>query len=246
MESGTDIISVSTEFPRLKLQKTSSKAAAATIVVAEHCSDENSLKVHAEMQISMPICTLLPHHMVEQIPGRLPIKSLLRFATVYRERYSLITNDSHFQAATLHHHQQSSQCLLIAWTQPISRVGKLTDAYCPVLDHLPYYNWRNYPFVHWKRLQFLGFCNGVAMYSGDGKFCLWNPLTRKYKLISCAKGKHLNSNSRGFYTTGLYYDVSSDEYKVVYMGLDRDIHVESFKTGESNLVKCSFHPSALL
>ncbi|GAB4841034.1 hypothetical protein Ancab_021780 [Ancistrocladus abbreviatus] len=84
------------------------------------------------------------------------------------------------------------------------------------------------------------------MYLGDGKFCLWNPLTRKYKLISCARGKHLSSCSRGFYTVGLYYDVSSYEYKVVYMGLDHDIHVQSFKTGKSKLVKCSFHPSALL
>ncbi|GAB4841027.1 hypothetical protein Ancab_021773 [Ancistrocladus abbreviatus] len=145
--------------------------------------------------------------MMEQILVRLPIKSLLRFMTICREWYSLISSDSHFQTATLHHQQQSSQHQLIAWTQPISHVGKLTGAYCLVLDHLPRYNWHNYPFVHWKRLQFLGFCNGlVAMYSGDG----------------------------------LYYDVSSNEYKVVYMGLDRDIHVQSFKTGESKLVLMIF------
>ncbi|GAB4841041.1 hypothetical protein Ancab_021787 [Ancistrocladus abbreviatus] len=207
-----------------------------------------------------PSTPFLPYHMMEQILVWLPIKSLLRFTAVCREWYSLISIDSHFQTATLHHHQQSSQRLLIAWTQPISRVGepctvmttfnyesRQTGAYCPVLDHLPCYNWGNYPFVHWKRLQFLGSCNGlVAMYSGDGKFCLWNPLTRKYKLITCARGKHMSSSSRAFYTAGLCYDVSSDEYKVVYMGLDRDIHVQSFKTGESKLVKCSFHPSALL
>ncbi|GAB4841240.1 hypothetical protein Ancab_021973, partial [Ancistrocladus abbreviatus] len=82
------------------------------------------------MQISMPICTLLPHHMIEQILARPPIKSLLHFTAVCREWYSLISNDSHFQAATLLHHQQSSQRLLIAWTQPISRVRKLTGTYC--------------------------------------------------------------------------------------------------------------------
>lgn len=135
----------------------------------------------------------LPEDLMSEIMTWLPVESLLRFKCVSKSWYAQITDSSFISQ----HLQRSSYITKTRRLKLVFHVHRLTKipyiwsliskeqpCYFYVLDDLE-------PLLHKKHMRLIyGHCNGIdqgdnqkLLLSDEGHLFLWNPRTRKDKII---------------------------------------------------------------
>ncbi|XP_050870500.1 F-box/kelch-repeat protein At3g23880 [Lathyrus oleraceus] len=157
----------------------------------------------------------LPHELIIQILLRLPVKSLMRFKSVCKLWFSLISYDSHF--ANSHFQLTSSKhtcrILFLSNSAPQTRsidveTSLHDDSSAGTLNFMPSY------------LEIKGSCNGFIYFKDFG---IWNPSNGVHKEIPYSPiHSNLDANCF-FYLYGFGYDHTRDDYLVVSMSYNPDL-----------------------
>ncbi|XP_058731660.1 F-box/kelch-repeat protein At3g06240-like [Vicia villosa] len=157
----------------------------------------------------------LPHELIIQILLRLPVKSLIRFKSVCKLWFSLISHDPHF--ANSHFHLNSAthtrRILLISYRILQSRS----------IDFEASFHDDNASFSHnldsifpkdFRGFEIRGSCRGFILFCSSLNIYLWNPSTGLHKQFPLSPfGSILHTE----YFYGFGYDDSTDDYLVVSM-----------------------------
>ncbi|XP_058759013.1 F-box/kelch-repeat protein At3g06240-like [Vicia villosa] len=176
----------------------------------------------------------LPHELIIEILLRLPVKSLLRFKSVCKLWFSLISHDPHFANS---HFQLSSatpnrRILLISYktheSLSIDFEASLDDDSASVPLNL------DYMFLEDStNFEVTGSCRGFVLIRGSLNIYLWNPTTGVHKQIPLSPfGSKYGSNLDDNYFYGFGYDHSTEDYLVVLMSYhysdEPTLHLEYF------------------
>ncbi|XP_058759180.1 F-box/kelch-repeat protein At3g06240-like [Vicia villosa] len=154
----------------------------------------------------------LPHELIIQILLRLPVKSLIRFKSVCKLWFSLISHDPHFANShfQLNAATHKRRILFISTSAPITRS---IDLEAPLHDE-PASTALSPNFIFsLSYLEIKGSCNGFIYLNYFGNMCLWNPSTGIHVQIPLSP---VNSSCFG-YLDGFGYDHSTDDYLIVSM-----------------------------
>ncbi|XP_073130140.1 uncharacterized protein [Henckelia pumila] len=167
----------------------------------------------------------LPLEIITEILMRLPVKSLVRFSSVSKGWFSLISSPQFVKA---HLKIQTKNDMLIFGSKIFP-----TDLYSCSLDNavkdcvsggfiypitdetlLDHSVWLDFPHLRVDaELWLLGSCNGlVSVLLFPSTMILWNPAMRKSKVLPYSGANALDHYSM---TYGLGYDELHDDYKVV-------------------------------
>ncbi|QCD79894.1 F-box/kelch-repeat protein At3g23880-like [Vigna unguiculata] len=162
--------------------------------------------------------TVLPWALIIQILLRLPVKSLVRFKSVCRSWFSLISDPnfaiSHFELAAA-----STERLLLL--ESIVPEARSIDFNAPLHDDSASatLNLNSLqPEFYWD--QILGSCRGFVLLDCGQSLCLWNPSTGIHKQVCHSP---IAWNMDVMFCTFLYgfgYDPSTDDYLVVQASYD--------------------------
>jgi len=169
----------------------------------------------------------LPHELMIQILLWLPVKSLIRFKSVCKSWFSLISTDSqfaksHFQLSAATH---TRRVLLISTSafESIDLEASLHDdsAFASLdFDFLP--------IGSYSDLQIKGSCRGFILLHCSLSFYIWNPSTGFHKKIPLSPFE-CDSDKECEYFYGFGYDSSTDDYLVVSMSAHlHTCHLEIF------------------
>ncbi|KAK2440212.1 F-box/kelch-repeat protein [Trifolium repens] len=155
----------------------------------------------------------LPPELLIQIFLRLSVKSLIRFKSVCKTWFTLISDynfaNSHFKFPATH----TRKILSLSSTKPpqiqsIDFEEKLVNnIYSASLS----FNSSNFP------LQIKGSCRGFLFLCNSLRFYLWNPSTGFHKQIPLSNSRYSK------YLHGFGYDQSRDDYVVVLIGYDTKV-----------------------
>ncbi|KAF2295990.1 hypothetical protein GH714_035571 [Hevea brasiliensis] len=166
------------------------------------------------MSISMP---RIPRDLIIEILTKLPVKSLLKFKSVCKSWYSIITDPQfvklHSKSPRLFLH-----CLAIRFDGAAVEEYHSVD-YEAVVDKCVYYQAMvkfQFPLKEaWVSI--CGSCNGlIFMMSVMNELFVWNPSTGDLKELPQSDLCFLIN--QGSYCHGFGYDKSIDDYKVVVYG----------------------------
>jgi len=173
----------------------------------------------------------VPHDLIILILLRLPAMSLLRFKCVCKLWFSLISQThfaiSHFEITAAH----NPKILFISnpdlETRLIDFEASLNDYYTSTTLNLNFMRPRPDP-RHPPRYCFFietkCSCRGFIYLHHGSNFYLWNPSTRVHKQIPLSpNGSYLGVNYLR-YLYGFGYDPSTNDYLVVVMSFDKDVH----------------------
>ena len=180
----------------------------------------------------------LTQEIIEEILSRLPVKSLIRFKSVCKQWFSLITDPKfaklHLNQAINKENYFNNKKLLVS----IYRGNRAVDAVSPSVHGqvVSYYNGMvcmDYEFntstytmvshnvvvdSHFRLFgrKVVGSCNGlICVVHGFNTFYLWNPSTREEKTLPHPIVVHLGRVFHGHLLQGFGYDDSTDDYKVI-------------------------------
>ncbi|XP_045832789.1 F-box/kelch-repeat protein At3g06240-like [Trifolium pratense] len=170
----------------------------------------------------------LPHELIILILLRLPVKSLLRFKSVCKLWFSLISDthfaNSHFQLSLETHTRR----ILLMPTSPPRESRSIDFEAASSLDDdsaSASLNPNNFmPFESYYRIEIIGSCRGFILfhcYSERGQdwiydIYIWNPSTGFHKKLPLSPfTSNLGKDDKFFY--GFGYDQSSDDYLLVTM-----------------------------
>jgi F-box interacting protein len=155
----------------------------------------------------------LPPDLAIQIFLRLSVKSLIRFKSVCKTWFTLISDsnfaNSHFQFPATHTRRilSLSSSTIPPQIQSIDFEEKLVNNLSASLN----LNISNFP------LQIKGSYRGFLFLSNSSKLYLWNPSTGFHKQIP------LSDSDYSSYLYGFGYDQSRDDYVVVLIGYDTNV-----------------------
>ncbi|XP_058731768.1 F-box/kelch-repeat protein At3g23880-like [Vicia villosa] len=164
------------------------------------------------MQLRKPIM-FVPHELIILILLRSPVKSLIRFKSVCKLWFSLISHDSHFANShfQLNSETQNHRILLISTSTheslSIDCEASLHNDSASVslnLDSIFPEDFTCY--------EINGSCRGFILLCGSLNIYLWNPSTGLHKQIPFSP---FGSNLDAEYSFGFGYDESTDDYLVV-------------------------------
>ncbi|XP_058758981.1 F-box/kelch-repeat protein At3g06240-like isoform X3 [Vicia villosa] len=168
----------------------------------------------------------LPHELIIQILLRLPVKSLIRFKSVCKLWFSLISHDSHFANS---HFQLTTnrRILLISPSESLSidfEASLDDDSACVSLNPdsiFPQY---------FQNFYITGSCRGFILICCSLNIFIWQPSTGDHKHIPLSP---FGSNLDAAYFYGFGYEDSTDDYLVVSMSQhgysdDSPLHLEYF------------------
>ncbi|XP_058731648.1 F-box/kelch-repeat protein At3g06240-like [Vicia villosa] len=159
---------------------------------------------------------LLPHKLIIQILLRLPVKSLIRFKSVCKLWFSLISHDPHFANShfQLNSATHTRRILLMSTSTHQSRSidfeTSLDDDNASFSLNLP---------EGFRGLEITGSCRGFLLFCSSLSIYLWNPYLWN---PSTGVHKHIPLSPFGFnldaeYFYGFGYDDSTEDYLVVSM-----------------------------
>ncbi|XP_058731790.1 F-box/kelch-repeat protein At3g06240-like [Vicia villosa] len=176
----------------------------------------------------------LPHELIIEILLRLPVKSLLRFKSVCKLWFSLISHDPHF--ANSHFQLNSTtpnrRILLISYKTHESlsidfeaSVGYDSASVSLSLDYMFLEDFTDF--------EVKGSCRGFILICSSLNIYIWNPTTGVHKQIPLSPfGSNVDSNLDNEYFYGFGYDHSTEDYLVVLMSYhysdDPTLHLEYF------------------
>lgn len=162
------------------------------------------------MEVDQP--PYLPHEILVEILSRLPVKSLLRFRSVCKRWYCLITDP---QFVTLHLNQSSKQSEKILISPTL--YWSVTHFYSIDLKSCNQHEMERLDFPpdirgSWETVIGNSSCNGLVLLIIDHKkLILWNPSTRECREIAYPNSTKYRLDT-GIY--GLGYDSVNDDYKL--------------------------------
>ncbi|XP_049408356.1 F-box/kelch-repeat protein At3g23880-like [Solanum stenotomum] len=168
-----------------------------------------------------------PLEIIIEILSRLPVKSLLKFKSVSKSWFSLISSShfskSHLNISSRNNNLSHKNLLLLSMYLPHTLYSCTLYSTLHEKSNLCL-NKLNFPWNPSNILAGVSLCNGlflicIGMYNNN--LYLWNPSTRKNKILpfsSCTK------YSRCDVTFGFGYDEFNDDYKVIEIYGVYDIH----------------------
>ncbi|XP_014507390.1 F-box/kelch-repeat protein At3g06240-like [Vigna radiata var. radiata] len=174
---------------------------------------------------------LLPRDLIIKVLLRLPVKSLVRFKSVCKSWFSLIS-DPHF---AISHFELAAACTeRLLLFEPTGTEVRSIDFNAPLHDDSASVtlNLNFLPPGSYGDLV-LGSCRGFVLLQGGQSLCLWNPSTGIHKQV--CDSPIVSSAMDVMFCTFLYgfgYDPSTDDYLVVQasydVNLDPETRVEFF------------------
>ncbi|KAK7292357.1 hypothetical protein RIF29_08135 [Crotalaria pallida] len=191
----------------------------------------------------------LPHELIIPILLRLPVKSLLRFKSVSKSWFSLISDPhfaiSHFDLAaaassTHHHHNRLVYFPLSTYASQTRSIdfdssSLYNDAATasPDVSFLPPLS---YPEIK-------GSCRGFLLLCFSTNLCLWNPSTGAIKLLSLSSIASSDLDIHFFtFFFGFGYDPSTDDYLVVLADLESCFELFSLRANAWNKIEATNLP----
>ncbi|KAH9765842.1 F-box/kelch-repeat protein [Citrus sinensis] len=175
----------------------------------------------------------IPYDIAVEVLSRLPVKSLLRFKSVCKQWFSLIS-DPKFAVLQYKHSAKNSPLKILTSNYYISPYSTLWSLDCSTksLDDPRALRALNFPFATQDTSKIIGSCNGLICLA-LGKRCadifIWNPSTGAYRKLPdhnfplYFKLEYDRDNSyRGF-----GYDSSTNDYKVIFYVPDTDSYSSS-------------------
>ncbi|XP_071714770.1 putative F-box/LRR-repeat/kelch-repeat protein At1g11620 [Rutidosis leptorrhynchoides] len=181
----------------------------------------------------------IPHEILwSEILPRLPAKSVLRFKSVSKQWYSLLTSqmfkNTHFNHITNNDRQNPNKILLLSSS---SCEFRTIDCESPELSVTR--NPRPLPFTppRPKKVVILASCHGLVcagvLTNSDSDYfsdlILWNPLTSEFKTLSKTnynKECYADDSCQRF---GLYYSSFDNDYKLISITKNFDVYGYSLK-----------------
>lgn len=150
----------------------------------------------------------IPEDVTVEILSRLPLKSLLQFASVSKRWYSMVSDVTTkrnrslrvFTASTF----RSGRTMSSPEFSSIDEVGHVKSVRNPWTEGSCY--------LH---VNLCGSCNGLLLLALDDDFFLWNPVTNYLKKVLSFFRPLFNRFYD--YVAGLCYDSSTDENKVAFL-----------------------------
>ncbi|XP_071714771.1 F-box/kelch-repeat protein At3g06240-like [Rutidosis leptorrhynchoides] len=181
----------------------------------------------------------IPHEILwSEILPQLPAKSVLRFKSVSKQWYSLLTSqmfkNTHFNHITNNDRQNPNRILLLSSS---SCEFRTIDCESPELSVTR--NPRPLPFTppRPKKVVILASCHGLVcagvLTNSDSDYfsdlILWNPLTSEFKTLSKTnynKECYADDSCQRF---GLYYSSFDNDYKLISITKNFDVYGYSLK-----------------
>ncbi|XP_058202757.1 F-box/kelch-repeat protein At3g23880-like [Rhododendron vialii] len=147
----------------------------------------------------------VPEDVTVEILSRLPLKSLLQFAGVSKRWYSMVSDVT----------AKRNRSLRVFTASTFRSGGTLSSPDFSSTDEVGHVKSVRNPWTegscYWH-VNLCGSCNGLLLLALDDDFFLWNPVTNYLKVLSFFRPLF---DQFYYYVTGLCYDSSTDEYKVV-------------------------------
>ncbi|KAL6986804.1 hypothetical protein U1Q18_001756 [Sarracenia purpurea var. burkii] len=165
----------------------------------------------------------LPSEIVVEILKRLPVKSLLRFSSVCKSWWFLITSPDFI---TIHLNQTTSNSTAAAAHTLVRRYCKFRakEIYSLHLDKESFADERagiEFPFGEQSRFYFriVGSCNGILclyddLFGNTGNIILWNPMIRR-SLTLPVPNFTFDCNDPHMFVLGFGVDPKTNDHKVV-------------------------------
>ncbi|XP_075666013.1 F-box protein At2g21930-like [Castanea sativa] len=159
------------------------------------------------MQHLSDLSNYLPLEVIEEILVRLSAKSLLRFRSVCKKWYSLISN-SRFATTHLDRNNQRPS-LYFLFGRGYDRKQRLTLHSNPAIDSSDFIEF-HCPYEHgWTNFKIVSSVNGLICLVNNTKFILWNPsINRSVQLPNLHSRRYI-------YCHGFGYHAPTKEYKAV-------------------------------
>ncbi|KAK6930561.1 F-box domain [Dillenia turbinata] len=187
----------------------------------------------------------IPIDIIPNILSRLPVLSLLRFKSVCKSWYNLISNPNFIKS---HLQQNSTDFRILILFSSYHRIPP-----CPPLISIFFkpsislsHNCQGVVEHHFplrsfdQKLNILASCDGLLwIYLGPRQLFVWNPFVQNYRSVP-EPGEFEAPDSGDIAVYGMGYDSSTDDYKLVVVLLGEDVGstiIEVFSL-KSNSWKC--------
>ncbi|XP_055961580.1 F-box/kelch-repeat protein At3g06240-like [Mercurialis annua] len=172
---------------------------------------------HYPAQTAMPTqIPQLPLEIAMEILSRLPIKPLLRFKSVSKSCYSLISTNPQFSELHLKRALQDTDLIRyrLFLTSFLPQSLDMEEAFCDGHKNLVTRQ-HSFPVTDPESLhfEFVGSCNGLicGLFDSDGKIIVWNPTTGESREL--LKPDSVTGDHKILFH-GFGYDFRLDDYKL--------------------------------
>ncbi|KAL7218712.1 hypothetical protein ACSBR2_011895 [Camellia fascicularis] len=157
----------------------------------------------------------IPDEVLIEILARLPVKSLLRFRSVCKSQYPLITNPSFITThlnRTKSNHNHRDRCFSLTDDETFGNESVKLE----------------YPFQNYDELfKIVGSCSGLLClsdYNGSDYVVLWNPSIRRFMTLPKSSSSVNKARRLLWFDFGFGFDHMSNDYKVVKIVCAKDNH----------------------
>jgi F-box interacting protein len=158
----------------------------------------------------------LPEDLVTQILLLLPVVALLRFKSVCKSWYALITHQNFIRKHLLHNNNNNSNTLLLPYTIKDYVVSMLSYETLQVslTQPLPPPYFGMGKKVKNLKVNVVGSCNGLVYLRDKLNFVIWNPATKETKIVPHPRlGRCRPITPDRF--SGFGFDAKTNDYKVI-------------------------------